>query len=91
MKTLEGWNKSGVNLSKYLTEPTEIDEDLFYDQINAVPPILGKNGLIQNGEPNNHIDGKAIYNTYLQRASKYYYLGEFKDCRAEHPEFEIPN
>lgn len=86
MKTLKGWEKSNLDMTEYLDEPCEIDEELYLDILECVPPhYLGE--LAQQG-------GDAIYSfknqkdkevfTYMTVSninSKYFYLGilpEFK-------------
>lgn len=48
-KTLKGWEKSDLDLDKYLTEPCEIDEDLSLYIGECVPPQYLGGGLTQGG------------------------------------------
>lgn len=55
MKTLKEWHESQLDLLDYLgTEPCEVDEDIYYDQLGAVSPAYLSHGLLQVGEPYTH-------------------------------------
>jgi len=89
-KTLKGWEKSNVDLDKYLTEPCEIDEALSLYIGEVVPPhYLGvNNGLTQGGdavksEEAEDCDDEDIYYymTTLHISGKHFYLGILPEFR----------
>lgn len=77
-KTLKGWNKSNLNLDEYLTEPCEIDEELYLGKY--VPPQYWGYIFTQCGEVQKHqySEGNKLI-AYFMSASKvknkYFYLG----------------
>jgi len=75
MKTLKGWNNSGLNLDKFLSEPCRIDEDLYNYLAEIVPPQLCIYGVIQLGEAEFRKDGIYYYMTASLVNDKYFYLG----------------
>lgn len=87
IKTLSGWKKSKINLDKYLTEPCEIDEELYHYVGEATAPSYIDKGLIQMGEAeyseeaDDSLDHIMYYMTVSIVNKKYFYLGilpEFK-------------
>ncbi len=85
-KTLKGWEKSNVNLDKYLTEPCEIDEELSLYIGECVPPEYLGGGLTQGGDCEKHElseKGKKIgyYMTTSIVNNKYFYLGILPEFR----------
>lgn len=81
MKTFKGWQKSGLNLDKYLTEPCRIDEELELYLGEIVAPQYCGNNLTQLGEPEFKKEGVYFYMTAYNFEGKSYYLGilpEFK-------------
>lgn len=82
MKTKKQWYKSNKNLDEYLTEPCEIDQELYNYLGEAVSPQYCDSGFVQLGEAD-HSDSYGTY--YYMTAScidcRYFYLGilpEFK-------------
>jgi hypothetical protein len=86
MKTFKKWEKSNLDMDKYLDTPCEIDEELYLDILEYVPPhYLGE--LAQQGgdaiDSFRNEKGKKVF-TYMTVNSingKYFYLGilpEFK-------------
>jgi hypothetical protein len=85
-KTYKGWEKSGIDLGEYLTEPCEINEELYLYIVECTHPEYSWDGLIQGGDPVDSIEGDdfdKIYTfmTVFTDRGKYFYLGilpEFK-------------
>jgi hypothetical protein len=74
-KTKKWWEKSNIDLSKYLTEPTEIDEELYNTIAETVSPAYCSYGLIQDGDPEFEKDGVLHHMTASLVNGKYFYLG----------------
>jgi hypothetical protein len=75
-KTYKAWEKSGLDLENYLTEPCEIDEELYNYLGEIVPPQYCYDGLLQSGEADHSDDDGVMY--FLSASivnEKYYYLG----------------
>jgi len=85
-KTLKGWEKSKVDLDKYIDEPCEIDEELYCYILEIVPTHYSSKYAQQGGDAcdsfENHKGKKVFtYMTVKSVNSKYFYLGilpEFK-------------
>lgn len=82
-KTLKQWEKSNLDLDKFLFEPCEIDEEMF-NWIGEIisPQYLGE-GIVQGGDCDRHVDGVGFYATayHDSQFNTYFYLGilpEFK-------------
>lgn len=75
-KTLKKWRETKLDLNKYMPNVSEVDEDLFWDMIECLPPIWGPNGIRQVGEPMDHDENNnPTYMTFLDANDRYYYLG----------------
>ena len=61
IKTYQAWVESQLDLNKFLgPNPCEIDEDIYYDQLECLPPYFMHNGTFQVGEPYKQED-QTIY------------------------------
>lgn len=87
LKTYEDWVKSQQDLENFLGEiPCEIDEDIYYDQLGALPPLYHDKGfqyhnIFQVGEAYTSIDGINQIMTFTESNNRFFYLGilpEFK-------------
>lgn len=89
MKTLEGWEKSNVNLDKYLGRgPVEVDEGIYLHIAEWSVPYFDDGTHMQNGEATTTVNGITYRDTFFTESVegsddvKYFYLGilpEFKD------------
>lgn len=80
MKTYKKWQKSDSDLSKYLGEPCQIDEELFLYIAETTVPQYDDNDLTQMGEAmysrRNYYGEKVLfYITASVVNEKYYYIG----------------
>lgn len=80
MKTYNDWEKSNIDLDKYLGEiPCEIDEGLFNYVGEAVAPLFIYDGFAQCGEveftKGEREDMISYHITCRIIEDKYYYLG----------------
>lgn len=85
-KTLKGWEKSDLDLDKYLTEPCEIDEDLSLYIGECVPPQYLGGGLTQGGDCERHEDSEdgepiGYYMTTRIVNGRHFYLGILPEFR----------
>jgi hypothetical protein len=81
MKTLKGWEKSGIDLDEYLTEPCRIDEGLANYIGECVAPVYVTPQFIQGGDPIKEEDDVLFYRTVSIVGDKYFNIGilpEFK-------------
>lgn len=84
MKTYEQWGESNLNLGKFLQVGDEVDQAMVDYAINVLPPATFKTNLVQIGEPNSHVDGKATWATFQKRDGKWYWRGHcFRNCFLE--------
>lgn len=88
IKTKKGWDKSGLNLDKYLTEPCEIDEEMYMYIGECVAPKYCSPWLTQGGDPetsapsfNEEDDDVFYYMTVSEVNDRYYYLGILPEFR----------
>ena len=78
MKTLEGWNKSGVNFEKFITPNDEIDSDLYWYFLEVLPPRIMRVYGFLVGEPYTHNNkNEAVYSSFYQSpdGKRFYYGG----------------
>lgn len=85
-KTFKGWEKSNIDLDKYLNEPCEIDEELSLYIGEIVPPQYLDCGLTQGGDcqiTDDSEDGGLIgyYMTTSIVNDKHFYLGILPEFR----------
>jgi len=74
--THKEWVKSEIPFSKFCTEPSEIDEDVFWHFLEALPPSYQKNGLFCCGEPYKYSkDDKPMYMSFTEIDKRFFYLG----------------
>lgn len=90
-KTLEGWNKSNLNLDDYLDMPCKIDEGLYLyvcEQLPCNSIDIGDNLIVQGLEPvsrlSNVYSKEVVYSftTVAIIGGEYFYIGvlpEFKE------------
>lgn len=85
MKTLKAWEKSGLNITDYLTEPCRINEELYYYIAESTSPSYSNSNVVQSGEAErSEGDWNELtlwYMTVSQIDGKFFYLGVL-------PEFE---
>ena len=76
MITMIDWHQTPDfnNLMKDKELPVEVDEDIYESFLCCVPPIYTENGFLCS-EAVKHINGKAVYNSFTEKAGKYYYNG----------------
>jgi hypothetical protein len=75
MKTYKKWIKSNLDLNEYLTEPCEIDEELYLYLAEVVSPQYSDGKLIQTGEAEYTEDSVLFYMSASHIGDKYFYLG----------------
>jgi hypothetical protein len=85
-KTRNGWEKSKLDLDKYLTEPCEIDEEMMLYIQECVPPQYATYEFGQGGDPIKHEDDKdgepiGFYMTTSFINGKHFYLGVLPEFR----------
>jgi len=81
IKTLKGWERSGVYLGNYLSEPCRINEALANYIGECTAPKYCSSEFIQAGEPERTEDGVSFHITVFRRLGVYWYIGilpEFK-------------
>lgn len=82
IKTLKQWEKSGNNLSEFLSPGDWINEDLYLYIAEIVPPCYCSRNFVQGGDPDRSEEDVFFYNTvYMTEDNRYLYLGilpEFK-------------
>lgn len=86
MKTFKEWENSNLDMDVYLNEPCEIDEELYLDILECVPPYYLGDLAQQGGDAIDSFEndkGKKVltYMTVNSMNGKFFYLGilpEFK-------------
>jgi len=63
VKSMAGWNAAGCDLGKYLQVGDAVADDVMYYFLEVLPPACYRSDLVQIGEPNSHVNGKATYAT----------------------------
>ena len=81
-KTLKQWEKSGKDLSEFLSPGDWISEDLCNYIAEIVPPCYCSRNFVQGGDPDRSEEDVFFYDTvYMTEDNRYLYLGilpEFK-------------
>lgn len=72
MKKFSEWTG---DLEEYLIVGDIVDEELVEYFINTMPPAAHTSTLIQIGEPNDHVNGKAVYPTLKLTSKGWIYAG----------------
>ena len=78
-KTLLEWEASNLDLDEYLTEPCEIDEDLYNYLGECTTPQYHGEGLLQSGESTKEEEGVAFYMSAMNVDENFFYLGELPE------------
>ena len=76
MKTLKGWREAKVDLGHYLQVGDEVDDGIYEEMLNCMPPRTHKIDFMQVGEPSNHINGRATYCTFVRPDRHWIYKGD---------------
>ncbi len=63
MKSYAQWAESRLPLDKFLSVGDVVDEAMVNYFVAVMPPAYMSPHLIQIGEPNSHVDGKATFAT----------------------------
>jgi hypothetical protein len=84
IKTMEGWHESRLDLGKYLQVGDVVSEDMANYFIEVLPPATFRETMIQIGEPNDHIRGRATFATIYKKSGDWVwagfcYRGEFNE------------
>ena len=74
LKTMTGWHEAKCDLGKYLRIGDAVDEEVVDYFIGVLPPACWRADLIQIGEPNNHIAGRATFSTLYKPLGAIYWL-----------------
>lgn len=75
IKTLKKWEKSSLDLDKFLNPCDQIDEELYEYVGSIVHPQYCSRAFVQKGEADFKEDGVYFYMTFSRVNEKYYYLG----------------
>ena len=82
IKTLKQWEKSGKDLSEFLSPGDWISEDLYLYIAEIVPPYYCSRNFVQGGDLIMAEEDVLFYTTvYMTEDNRYLYLGilpEFK-------------
>jgi len=63
VKTMAGWRASGSDLGKYLSVGDAVSADMVDYFLGVLPPACYRANLVQIGEPNSHVNGRATFAT----------------------------
>jgi hypothetical protein len=72
VKTYAEWEG---DLNQYLEIGDEVDEEMVDYFINVLPPATMTGTLVQAGEPQNHMGGRATFITFKKEGSCWFYVG----------------
>jgi hypothetical protein len=77
MKTMQQWNESNLELSKFLKIGDIVDQDIADYFIEVLPPTTMNSSIIQIGEPYDHNgeNGRARYDTLQKKDGQWVYIG----------------
>jgi hypothetical protein len=66
LKTLAGWKAAKCDLQHYLNVGDRVDDALYEEMLNCVPPRTHRTRLMQVGEPVKDVNGKPVYATFYR-------------------------
>ena len=80
VKTLQGWEDSGMNFNDYVKEGDKVAVDIVSHFIELLPPRSYRSGFFQIGEPHDHVKEGARYGTfiYLYKDENYKEVWQYK-------------
>jgi len=84
VKTYEQWSESRQDLSKFLQIGDLVDEEIAEYFINVLPPACMSGGIVQIGEPSDHVEGHATYETLKRTSDGWQYAGTCHRGQTEH-------
>lgn len=85
MKTLDGWEESGLLLDEYLQVGDIVDEELQLYFLEVLPPATMTDRCIQIGEPSALVDGAYTYDTLKKTKDGWVYCGECHQGKTVRP------
>lgn len=80
-KTMDEWHKSGMpNFDYYASVGDVVDEEIYDNFLEILPPAAMSYGYLQVGEPSNHLkDDDGVYRptfmTFAKKDNEWHYLG----------------
>jgi hypothetical protein len=75
VKTHKGWGESRLSLERYLQVGDLVDEEMHDYFLNVLPPAYWSSSILQVGEPVDHKERGAVYDTLKRTASGWMYCG----------------
>jgi hypothetical protein len=72
VKTYADWKG---DLGSYLNIGDIVDEEMFNYFLNVLPPACWTSRILQIGEPNSHVNGKATYSTLEKTSDGWVFRG----------------
>ena len=75
IKTMDDWHQDGRDLGKYLQIGDAVAEDVADYFLGVLPPATQLSNLIQIGEPNDHIRGRATFATIYKTGGIWRWMG----------------
>ena len=75
IKTMDDWHLDGRDLGKFFEIGDAVGEDVADYFLCVLPPATQLSRLIQIGEPNNHIRGRATFATICKTAGVWRWMG----------------
>ena len=75
VKTMDDWHQDGRDLGKYLQIGDAVAEDVADYFLGVLPPATQLSNLIQIGEPNDHIRGRATFATIYKTGGIWRWMG----------------
>lgn len=85
MKTKNQWDESRLDLGNFLRIGDVVDEEMADYFLCVLPPACMTGGIIQIGEPNSHVNGRATYATIKRTPEGWVYCGNCHRGQATEP------
>lgn len=79
MKTLDGWNASGLNADEYLSPGDEVDFPLYMYFLEVTPPFRHEIDGFLMGEPVDQVNGHMTFMCFIKRDGIYRYVGDITE------------
>lgn len=72
IKTYAAWEG---NLDDYLNSGDKVDDEMYEHFLNILPPLIDTKNMLQVSEPYDHVNGKAVFATFIRKEGYWIYAG----------------
>lgn len=86
VKSAQGWHADRRDLGQFLNVGDYVDQEMADYFLGVLPPACMTGGIIQIGEPNSHVNGRATFATIRETSVGWQYCGHCYRGQTEEPQ-----